>query len=131
MGVRLISKIQSFSEVEAPLEYEGAITSRSNIRPDEIILKVFNSKASLNIFLNNGKPVELPLYLDEDQEKGTLTIPEKFFKEAVEDHELKNLLEGVFDNQRRLDLEINGGKNEITLRPIGVKKNLFTLSFIR
>lgn len=123
----MISKFQSFKDID----FEGAITSSSNIRPDEIILKNFDTKASINIIFSNGKSIDLPIHMNPDKKTGTLVIPEKFYKEGEIDTELRQLLNGLFDNQRTLEIEVKKQDNKIIIQPSGMHKSLFKISFIR
>lgn len=130
----MISKFQSSADTAAPdmTEFEGAITSSSNIRPDEVILRNFGSKTSINITLINGKNIDLPLHMNpKEKNVGTLIIPEKFYKEAETDVELKELLSGLFDNRRSLDVKVEKQENRIIVQPLGSKKSNFTISFAR
>lgn len=128
------SKFQSLSESSAPHieEFEGAITSSSNVRPDEVILKIFDSNAIINITFLNGKKIDLPLHIkSEGKNSATLVIPEKFYKESEAEPELRDLLSGVFDNQRSLEVEVNIERNRIIVQPVGSKKNIFKIIFVR
>ncbi len=125
----MASKFQYFNEVApALLEYEGVITSGSNIRPDEIIFRNFGSKAVISIRFVDGKKMDLPLH-KHDESSGTLIIPEKFYKEAEKETELLALLRDLFDNQRSLEVEILEENEQIVIQPIG-KKNTFQFTFV-
>ncbi|QLH36354.1 MAG: hypothetical protein HWD61_09615 [Parachlamydiaceae bacterium] len=77
----MIPKSSSFSDTEVPFaECEGAITSASNIRPDEVILKFFESKAIITIVFADGKFIDLQLHEGNHRDRATLVIPEKFTK---------------------------------------------------
>jgi hypothetical protein len=127
--VILTSKFQSYTVKAPSKEFEGAITSGMNIRPDEVILKNFGSNPTLNITLINGKKIELPLHTGIEKNRATLVIPEKFYKEAETDPELSTLLEGLFENQRNLEVEIENQGDKIILQPIGEKRGKFKIFF--
>lgn len=127
----MISKnLSSTDKPTSSFEYEGAIISSTNIRPDEVILRNFGSKAWIIITFTDGKKIEMPLY-QKSKNSGTIVIPEKFYKEAEKESEFRNLLNGLFDDQRSLEVEINDQGEKILIEPIGAKKGRFVLSFVR
>lgn len=128
----MTSKFPPQTEVAPISEFEGAITSAANIRPDEIILRNFGeANPTISITLISGKKIDLPLRIHSDNEKiATLVISEKFYKESETDLEFKNLLEGLFDNQRMLEIELIKEKNRIIIQPLD-NKTKFKIIFNR
>lgn len=128
----MVSKFQSFQgKASLSIDFEGAITSSANIRPDEVILKNFDSNAMINIIFSDGKSIDLPIHRNPHEKTGTLVIPEKCYKDAEHDAELSQLLSTLFDNQRKFEIEINEQDNKIIIQPVGPRKSHFKISFVR
>lgn len=124
------TKYQSFTRQDSAVEeFEGAITSPSNIRPDEIILRLGPQTASIVIVFVNGKKIVLPLHWQPIENQATLVVPEKVYKEAEKEIELNALLSGLFDNQRNLEVEMEIQDHQMTIQPLESKKQLFKFSF--
>ena len=129
----MTTKSQSYpNTAPATEDFEGAIISSSNIRPDEVILRNSGSKLTINIAFSSGKKIELPLYMyDSDKHMGTLVIPEKFYTEAGKEPELQQLLSSLFANRRRLDVKVDQNNNKILVEPVDTKNHNFTILFTR
>ncbi len=126
----MTSKFQSFTEKAPSEEFEGAITSSMNIRPDEVILKNFDENPVINITFMDSKKIDLPLRMHENG-TGTLVIPEKYYKEAESEAELNVLLSGLFENQRNLEVEVDDQGDKIIIQPINSEKSRFKILFTR
>lgn len=130
-------------------DYEGAITSVSTVRPDEIILKHFSDQpfrglnAAISLRFSDGHSVDLPLHSKRgfqsifgggnmDRVYWTLFIPEKCYAKAEKDAQLKTLLKELFGNQRSLDVLIDEKIDQITVEPRGIfKRGKFKMVFRR
>lgn len=127
----MTSKFQTFSEKAPVEEFEGAITSSMNIRPDEVILRNFSSNPIINITLREGKKCDLSLHRNLEENSGTLVIPEKLYKEGETETELNNLLSSLFENRRNLEVEVDDQGDKIVIQPINSEKGKFKFTFIR
>ena len=127
----MTSKFQTFKEKAPSEEFEGAITSSMNIRPDEVILKDFGSNPTISIALSEGNKIDLPLHRNLEKNSGTLIIPEKFYTEAAKDTELNNLLDGLFENRRSLEVEVDDQVDKIMIQPLDSEKVKFKMIFTR
>ena len=128
----MISKTQTLTEF-APIvaDFEGAITSCLNIRPDEVLLKDFGGQPVITVIFSSGKRLDLPLHMDvEEYSLGRLIIPEKCFKEASNDREIQDFLLGLFDNQRFIDVEVLDDERSIFIEPVNIKKYKFSMAFM-
>ncbi len=113
-------------------DFEGAIISSSNIRPDEIILMNFRENPRINITFCDGKKIDLPLHINpQTNDVWTIYIPEKVYKEAEKDSELREFLRGLFANQRNMEVELQEKEDSIIIQPVGSRKHLFKFIFNR
>lgn len=126
------TKFQSMTNQDSAVEeFEGVVTSSSNIRPDEIILRLEPNTATIIITFVDGKKITLPLHMQSIESRATLVISEKIYKEAEKEAELKALLSGLFDNQRNLEVDMDIQDHQMTIQPIESKKQSFKFSFSR
>jgi hypothetical protein len=129
----LSSKFHDFTEI-APevVDFEGAITSSANIRPDELVLRNIGSKWNLLITFSDGKKMELSVYLHpQEKNLATLVVPEKYYKEAEKLPDMQAFLSGILNNQRSLEVTFTKRDNQMVIQPVNAKKDHFKLTFAR
>lgn len=145
----LVNNTQLENSLPALTDYEGAITSALNVRPDEVILKQFSDmpfrglNASVCIRFVDGLSIDLPLHGrrgmrsvfgigNGDITYWTLFIPEKLYIKSNQHPELKTLLKDLFGNQRSIDVTIDEKIDQITIESKELfKKSRFKMTFIR